>query len=188
LASKPNLRLLAMPSATTAQTGYRATMVSGGVLVQTRDCHFLAPEAMRVVSQRHPSAEEWGALCFAERVCAYAKSNAIVLARSVPGGYATVGIGSGQVSRVDSVCNAIMRANSRAKASEGDANPVARSVGAVLASDAFFPFADGVEEAARAGVTAVLHPGGSVRDPEVIAAADAHGMAMVCTGIRHFLH
>ncbi|MCB9732347.1 MAG: bifunctional phosphoribosylaminoimidazolecarboxamide formyltransferase/IMP cyclohydrolase [Deltaproteobacteria bacterium] len=145
--------------------------VYGGVLVQSPDAAVVDPGAWRVVSKRRPDDAELAALAFAWRAVKHVKSNAIVLAR----GEATVGVGAGQMSRVDAVHLAVRRA--------GD-----RSEGAVMASDAFFPFADGVQLAAVAGVTAVVQPGGSIRDEEVVAAADAAGMAMVMTGFRHFKH
>ena len=126
---------------------------------------------LQVVSRRQPTPEEWSSLEFAWRVSKHVKSNAIVLARTGQ----TVGIGAGQMSRVDSVKLAVMKAS-------------LPTAGTVLASDAFFPFRDGVDEAAKAGVTAVAHPGGSIRDGEVAQAADEHGLAMVLTGIRHFKH
>jgi phosphoribosylaminoimidazolecarboxamide formyltransferase/IMP cyclohydrolase len=124
-----------------------------------------------VVSKRQPTPEEWRGLEFAWRVSKHVKSNAIVLAHAGQ----TVGIGAGQMSRVDSVKLAVMKA-------------LLPTAGTVLASDAFFPFRDGVDAAARAGVTAIAHPGGSIRDAEVAQAADEHGLAMVLTGIRHFKH
>ena len=126
---------------------------------------------MTVATSRQPTDREWGDLLFAWRVCKHVKSNAIILARDL----ATVGIGAGQMSRVDSVRLSIEKAQS----------PVE---GSVLASDAFFPFADGPEAAITAGVTAVIQPGGSIRDDEVVAAADEAGIAMVMTGRRHFRH
>jgi phosphoribosylaminoimidazolecarboxamide formyltransferase/IMP cyclohydrolase len=143
--------------------------VQAGVLVQERDA--FNEEEWRVVTAREPTAEEREGLEFAWRVVKHVRSNAIVLAR----GQATVGVGAGQMSRVDAVRLAVAKASDRA-------------AGSVLASDAFFPFPDGVEEAARAGVTAVVQPGGSVRDDQVIAAANAAGLAMVFTGRRHFRH
>jgi len=145
--------------------------VRGGLLLQERDALAEEESAWRVVTERAPTAAERESLRFAWRVAKHVKSNAIVLCQ----GRATVGIGAGQMSRVDSVKIAIMKAG-------------ARAAGTVLGSDAFFPFADGVEEAARAGVTAVIEPGGSLRDAEVIAAANAHGLAMLFTGVRHFRH
>jgi phosphoribosylaminoimidazolecarboxamide formyltransferase/IMP cyclohydrolase len=145
--------------------------IGGGMLVQTADDHKLVPEQLKVVTTRKPSDEEIRALLFAWTVCKHTKSNAIVYAREGQ----TVGVGAGQMSRVDSVKIGAMRAQL----------PVA---GSVLASDAFFPFRDGIDEAAKHGITAVIQPGGSVRDDEVIAAANEHGLAMVFTGIRHFKH
>ncbi len=141
------------------------------MLVQTRDAHRLRREDLKVVTRREPTDEEFDALMFAWTVCKHTKSNAIVYARAGQ----TVGVGAGQMSRVDSVRLGAMRARL----------PVE---GSVLASDAFFPFRDGLDEAARHGITAVIQPGGSVRDAEVIAAADEHDLAMVFTGIRHFRH
>jgi phosphoribosylaminoimidazolecarboxamide formyltransferase/IMP cyclohydrolase len=146
--------------------------VGGGLAVQARDAT-AAGEVTRgkVVTKRAPTSEETRSLEFAWRVCKHVKSNAIVLAR----GEVTVGVGAGQMSRVISVQIACEKAAQKAR-------------GSVLASDAFFPFPDGVEAAARAGVTAVAQPGGSVNDAQVIAAADAFDIAMVCTGVRHFRH
>ena len=126
---------------------------------------------MQVVSQRQPTEAEWGQLIFAWRVCKHVRSNAIVLWRDL----AAVGIGAGQMSRVDSVRLAVEKAQSDL-------------TGSVLASDAYFPFADGPQLAIDAGVTAVIQPGGSIRDPEVVEAIDAAGVAMVFTGRRHFRH
>jgi len=145
--------------------------IDGGALVQDVDVVRESRDDLRVVTERAPTEAEWDGLLFAWRVAARVKSNAIVLAR----GRATVGVGAGQMSRVDSVELARRKAGDRAK-------------GSVLASDAFFPFRDGVDVAAEAGVTAVVQPGGSVRDEEVVAAADEHDMAMVLTGTRHFRH
>jgi phosphoribosylaminoimidazolecarboxamide formyltransferase/IMP cyclohydrolase len=175
LADKKNLRLLAMPPAgsgqTTANGGFEVRRVSGGMLVQDRDAVGGDPAAFATVTRRAPTAAELRALRFAWTVVKHVKSNAIVLA----GDQATVGVGAGQMSRVDAVKLAIMKA----------ATP---TQGTVLASDAFFPFRDGVDAAAAAGVTAIIQPGGSVRDAEAIAAADEHGLAMVFTGMRHFRH
>ncbi len=141
------------------------------MLVQTRDTHRLSRADLNVVTKRQPTEEEIAALLFAWTVCKHTKSNAIVYAREGQ----TVGVGAGQMSRVDSVKLGAMRAQL----------PIA---GSVLASDAFFPFRDGLDEATKHGITAVIQPGGSVRDAEVIAAADEHDLAMVFTGIRHFKH
>jgi len=145
--------------------------VSGGLLVQEADTESLRQEQRRTVTKRAPTAEEEADLRFAWKVAKHTVSNAIVLAKN----RCTVGIGSGQVNRVGSVVIAARQAGGKAQ-------------GAALASDAFFPFPDGVEEAAKAGVTAVIQPGGSIKDAEVIRAADAAGMAMVLTGVRHFKH
>jgi phosphoribosylaminoimidazolecarboxamide formyltransferase/IMP cyclohydrolase len=170
LRSKKNLRVLrAWPSSPAPALEYK--QITGGMLVQTRDVHKLKAEDLKVVTKREPSEEEIRALLFAWTVCKHTKSNAIVYAREGQ----TVGVGAGQMSRVDSVKLGAMRAQL----------PVA---GSVLASDAFFPFRDGLDEAAKHGITAVIQPGGSMRDAEVIAAADEHGLAMVFTGIRHFKH
>jgi phosphoribosylaminoimidazolecarboxamide formyltransferase/IMP cyclohydrolase len=148
--------------------------VLGGLLLQDADLTDLKPGALRVVSKRAPTDAEMAALRFAWRVCKHAKSNAIVLARADQ----VVGVGAGQMNRVDSARLAVMRAREVGLETQGT----------VCASDAFFPFRDGLDVVATAGATAAVHPGGSVRDEEVIAAADAHGMALVTTGIRHFKH
>ncbi len=145
--------------------------ISGGMLVQNHDAHRLQREDLKVVTKRQPTETEIEDLLFAWTVCKHTKSNAIVYVRDRQ----SVGVGAGQMSRVDSVKIGAMRAQL----------PVA---GSVLASDAFFPFRDGLDEAAGHGITAVIQPGGSVRDAEVIAAADEHNLAMVFTGIRHFKH
>jgi phosphoribosylaminoimidazolecarboxamide formyltransferase / IMP cyclohydrolase len=170
LKEKKNLRVLNAGSATRAE-GLEARTISGGVLVQTRDTHRLTEQDLKIVSKREPTGEEIRDLLFAWTVSKHTKSNAIVYAREGQ----TVGVGAGQMSRVDSVKIGAMRARL----------PIA---GSVLASDAFFPFRDGLDEAAKHGITAVIQPGGSVKDAEVIAAADEHGLAMVFTGIRHFRH
>jgi phosphoribosylaminoimidazolecarboxamide formyltransferase / IMP cyclohydrolase len=168
--TKKNLRVLRV--ATTAEPqGVEYKQISGGMLVQTRDSHNLRREDLKIVTKRQPTEEEIKALLFAWTVCKHTKSNAIVYARDGQ----TVGVGAGQMSRVDSVKIGAMRAQLPVK-------------GSVLASDAFFPFRDGIDEAAKHGITAVIQPGGSMRDAEVIAAADEHGLAMVFTGIRHFKH
>jgi phosphoribosylaminoimidazolecarboxamide formyltransferase/IMP cyclohydrolase len=141
------------------------------VLVQDRDASNEEREEMQVVSERRPTEDEWSQMLFAWRVCKHVKSNAIVLVREG----ATIGIGAGQMSRVDSVRIAI----------EKSQGPVP---GAVLASDAYFPFPDGPEIALEAGVTAIIQPGGSIRDPLVVEAVDRAGAAMVFTNRRHFRH
>ncbi len=170
LQKKKNLRVLRMVDTVIPdQVEYK--QITGGMLVQTRDVHQLNSEDLKVVSKRQPGEEEIQALLFAWRVCKHTKSNAIVYARRDQ----TVGIGAGQMSRVDSVKIGAMRAQLPLK-------------GCVLASDAFFPFRDGVDEAAKHGISAVIQPGGSVRDEEVIEAANEANLAMVFTGIRHFKH
>jgi phosphoribosylaminoimidazolecarboxamide formyltransferase/IMP cyclohydrolase len=168
LGSKRNLRLLRVEP---GEPELVVKSISGGFLAQTPDAHRLVRSSMEVKSRRSPSEQEWAALEFGWKVAKHVKSNAIVYARAGQ----TVSVGAGQMSRVDSVKVGAMKA----------ALPLA---GTVLASDAFFPFADGVEEAARHGITAVIEPGGSVRDEEVIAAADRLGLALVFTGVRHFRH
>ena len=155
--------------------------VSGGFLAQTRDNGRLSARELKVVTRRAPTEAELVDLLFAFKVCKHVKSNAIVYAKDA----ATVGIGAGQPSRVDSARIGAWKGEAAAKAAGRDA-PLTR--GSVAASDAFFPFADGLEAVVAAGATAVIQPGGSVRDKEVIAAADAAGMAMVFTGMRHFRH
>jgi len=172
LAAKKNLRLLELPpGGLEPERELQLKRILGGMLVQQPDCGELNDSELRTVTKRVPTAEEMHTMRFAWKVAKHVKSNAIVFAKEG----ATVGVGAGQMSRVDSVKIAVMKAQA----------PLA---GSVVASDAFFPFPDGVEEAAKAGATAVIQPGGSMRDPEVIAAADRLGLAMVFTGIRHFLH
>ena len=182
LARKKNLRLLltgGLPDPAAAGVSYRS--VSGGFLAQSRDAGRVAADQLRTVTQRAPNREELRDLVFAFRVCKHVKSNAIVYAR----GGATTGIGAGQMSRVDSARIAAWKGEAAARAAGLD-RPLTE--GSVVASDAFFPFADGLEAAIEAGATAVIQPGGSMRDPEVIAAADRAGVAMVFTGMRHFRH
>jgi phosphoribosylaminoimidazolecarboxamide formyltransferase/IMP cyclohydrolase len=155
--------------------------VSGGILVQDRDRLSIGREALRSVTRRAPSEAEIADLLFADKVVKHVKSNAVVFARD----RATVGIGAGQMNRVDAVKIAAARAAEIGQAAE---TPQPPTIGSVLASDAFFPFADGVEAAIEAGVAAIIQPGGSIRDADVIAAADAAGIAMVFTGMRHFRH
>jgi phosphoribosylaminoimidazolecarboxamide formyltransferase/IMP cyclohydrolase len=172
LRQKQTLRLLEDRERRKASPGERdIKRVLGGVLIQDRDTEADNRETMHVVSQVAPTEQEWGDLLFAWRVCKYVRSNAIVIARDL----ATVGLGGGDVSRVDAVRLAVEKAGGR-------------NQGAVLASDAFFPFDDGPRTAVAAGVKAIIQPGGSKRDDEVIAAADEAGVAMVFTGRRHFLH
>jgi phosphoribosylaminoimidazolecarboxamide formyltransferase/IMP cyclohydrolase len=151
------------------------------MLVQSRDAGRITAADLRVVTKRAPSEAELADLLFAFCVCKHVKSNAILIAK----GGATVGVGAGQMSRVDSARIAAWKAAEAARAAGLDA-PLTQ--GSVVASDAFFPFADGLEAVIAAGATAVIQPGGSMRDAEVIAAADAAGIAMVLTGMRHFRH
>lgn len=165
-----NLRLVSMPDRSVGPL-YELRSVNQGVLRQAVDIGDPEGGEWRVVTERQPSEAEWRALRFAWKVCQHVKSNAIVFVQ----GEATVGIGGGQPNRVDCVRIAAQRAGERAR-------------GGGMASDAFFPFPDSVEEAAKAGITSIVSPGGSVRDAESIAAAEAHGIAMVFTGVRHFRH
>jgi phosphoribosylaminoimidazolecarboxamide formyltransferase/IMP cyclohydrolase len=175
LAGKANIRVLELGDlAQGSGVAYEYRTVTGGLLAQTRDLGMVARSDLRVVSRRAPTDAELDDLFFAWQVCKYVKSNAIVYARD----NATVGVGAGQMSRVYSSRVAAMKA--------ADEKLVVR--GAVMASDAFFPFRDGIDVAAEYGIAAVIQPGGSMRDAEVIAAADEHGMAMVFTGMRHFRH
>jgi phosphoribosylaminoimidazolecarboxamide formyltransferase / IMP cyclohydrolase len=145
--------------------------VLGGMLVQDRDSDLEGRGEMQVVSERRPTEAEWSEMLFAWKVCKHVRSNAIVLSRDL----ATIGIGAGQMSRVDSVRLAIEKSRSEVG-------------GAVMASDAYFPFPDGPQLGIEAGVSAIIQPGGSIRDPDVVAAVDAVGAAMVFTGRRHFRH
>jgi phosphoribosylaminoimidazolecarboxamide formyltransferase/IMP cyclohydrolase len=181
-AAKKNLRLLTTDGlADPAAPGLAVRQVSGGFLVQDRDNGGLRPDALRVVTKRGPSAQEMADLLFAWKVAKHVKSNAIVYVKDG----ATVGIGAGQMSRIDSTRIAARKSQDMAEAL-GLPAPLTR--GSVVASDAFFPFADGLIAAAEAGATAIIQPGGSMRDADVIAAADAAGLAMVFTGMRHFRH
>jgi phosphoribosylaminoimidazolecarboxamide formyltransferase/IMP cyclohydrolase len=168
LTGRRNLRLLRV---TASPLGPVVKSITGGYLVQTPDVHRLVRSEAEVKTERAPTEEEWVALEFGWKICKHVKSNAIVYARAGQ----SISVGAGQMSRVDSVKVGAMKA-------------VLPLVGAVVASDAFFPFADGVEEAAKHGITAVIQPGGSLRDADVIAAADRLGLAMVFTGVRHFRH
>jgi len=167
-ASKKNLRLVEINP---APQKWVLKNVSGGILVQDADLRSLQEGDLKIVTKRPPTAEEKRALLFAWKVCKHVKSNAILYARDGQ----TVGVGAGQMSRVDSCRIGAMKA-------------VLPLKGTVAASDAFFPFPDGVEEIAKVGATAIIQPGGSVRDKEVIEAADRLGMAMIFTGVRHFRH
>ncbi len=173
LATKKNLRLMRMPG-TNDSSSLELKRISGGVLVQQLDRHRLSESDLKVVTRRAPTPSEIHSLLFAWKVANHVKSNAIVFARDGQ----SLGVGAGQMSRVDSVKIAVMKA----------ATAGLDLAGSVVGSDAFFPFPDGVEEAAKAGAVAVIQPGGSVRDNDVIAAADKLGLAMVFTGVRHFRH
>ena len=182
VAAKKNLRLLIADSVPDPRLpGLTVKSVAGGLLVQSRDDAVVDAMELRTVTKRAPMPSELSDLRFAFRVAKHVKSNTIVYAKDG----ATVGIGAGQMSRVDSARIAATKAADAATAAGLDQPP---TQGAVVASDAFFPFADGLLVAIEAGATAVIQPGGSVRDDEVIAAADAHGIAMVFTGVRHFRH
>ena len=170
LSQRKKLRLVSMPDVK-VEPPYELRSVNQGILRQTLDLGDPSGAVWRVVTSRQPAQDEWLALRFAWKACQHVKSNAIVFACSE----ATVGIGGGQPNRVDCVRIAAQRAGARAH-------------GAVMASDAFFPFPDSIEEAAKAGITAIIAPGGSVRDAEAIAVADASHIAMVFTGVRHFRH
>ena len=181
-AAKPNLRLLTaggLPDP--AAAGQVMRQVAGGFLMQSRDAGRITRSDLRVVTQVQPSEAQLDDLLFAWTVAKHVKSNAIVYARDL----ATVGIGAGQMSRIDSTRIGRRKAEDMASAL-GLPRPLTE--GAVVASDAFFPFADGIEALAEAGAVAVIQPGGSMRDAEVIAAADRLGLAMVFTGQRHFRH
>jgi phosphoribosylaminoimidazolecarboxamide formyltransferase/IMP cyclohydrolase len=171
-AAKKNLRLLQLPQGgLEPDKELQLKRILGGMLIQQPDLGTLKGKELKVVTKREPTAAELKDLEFAWRVSKHVKSNAIVFAKD----RTTIGVGAGQMSRVDSVKIAVMKAQNMLQ-------------GSVVASDAFFPFPDGVEEAAKAGAVAVIQPGGSVRDPEVIATADRLGLAMVFTNMRHFLH
>lgn len=171
LKKKKNLRLMKLPADHWGLDPIDVRSISGGLLVQTTDLMGDDRYQMKVVTKREPSASEWDDLLFAWTVCARVKSNSIVLANARQ----AVGIGAGQMSRVEAFEIAVKRAGDRAK-------------GSVAASEALLPFADNVEVGAGSGVTAIIQPGGSTRDDEVVAAADAAGLAMVFTGVRHFWH
>ncbi len=174
VAAKKNVRLLECGEWTTKTTGFDVKRVNGGLLVQDRDQGMVSLNDLKVVSKRQPTEEELKDALFCWKVAKYVKSNAIVYAK----GDMTIGVGAGQMSRVYSAKIAGIKA-----ADEG-----LEVAGSVMASDAFFPFRDGIDAAAEAGIKCVIQPGGSMRDDEVIAAADEHGMAMIFTGMRHFRH
>jgi len=182
LAAKKNVRLLetgAMPDP--AASGMTVKSLAGGYLFQSRDKGCIQKADLKTVTKRAPSDSEMADLLFAFRVCKHVKSNAIVYVKDG----ATVGIGAGQMSRIDSARIAAIKSN---EAAENAGETASRTEGCVVASDAFFPFADGLLAAASAGASAVIQPGGSMRDDEVIKAADEKGLAMVMTGMRHFRH
>jgi phosphoribosylaminoimidazolecarboxamide formyltransferase/IMP cyclohydrolase len=179
LAAKKNVRLLEAPRLGSPRASWRRRpeearelrSITGGLLVMDRDLGSVRREDLKVTTRRAPTEQEWRDLAFAWKVVKHVKSNAIVFAK----GDRTTAIGGGQTSRVESVKTAVMKARLEVK-------------GSAVGSDAFFPFPDGVQEIAKAGATAIIQPGGSMRDAEVIAAADAAGIAMVATGMRHFRH
>jgi phosphoribosylaminoimidazolecarboxamide formyltransferase/IMP cyclohydrolase len=174
LQRKKNIRLMRigdLPSASERSSEWLVTSVEGGMLVQQSDVHSLSDGDIKVVTNRAPTDEELKQLLFAWKVVKHVKSNAILLASD----NMTVGVGAGQMNRVGAARIAIEQAGDKAR-------------GAVLASDAFFPMGDTVELAAKAGITAIVQPGGSIKDEESIAAANAHNIAMIVTGVRHFKH
>ncbi len=175
VAEKPNVRLLTVGQwSEPSSTGWTYHATEGGLLVQSRDTLIFDPHNLQVVTERAPTEQEWQDLLFVWKVAQFVKSNAIVYGKQ----NATIGIGAGQMSRVYSAKIAAIKAHDQQLEVSGS----------VMASDAFFPFRDGIDQAAAAGITAVIQPGGSLRDVEVITAANEHGMAMIFTGIRHFLH
>jgi phosphoribosylaminoimidazolecarboxamide formyltransferase/IMP cyclohydrolase len=187
LAAKANMRVIVADLKTVSESLSREVRsVLGAMLVQARDevlearqpwsAKTAAAAGLKVPTKRAPTDVEWGALRFAWRVCAHVKSNAVIFTDTAR----TLAIGAGQMSRVDAVQVAVMKAR--------DSETKSSLAGSVAASDAFFPFRDGLDAVAKAGATAVVQPGGSLRDSEVIAAADEHGIAMVFTGKRHFRH
>ncbi len=181
-AAKKSLRVLTVgPLMDPKRPGLMLRSISGGYLVQSRDNGVVTENDLKLVTKRKPTKQEIADLLFAFTVAKYVKSNAIIYAKNG----AAVGIGAGQMSRVDSARIAAMKAVDAAKAA-GRSEP--ETIGSVVASDAFFPFADGLMAAAEAGATAVIQPGGSMRDEDVIKAADEAGLAMVFTGMRHFRH
>ena len=170
-----NIRLLEIPEIVDAQPArYEAKPIIGGLLYQERDTGQVNVQDCEVVTQRQPTDAEYQALAFAWRICKHVKSNAIVLTSNDQ----VIGVGAGQLSRVDAAKIAVSRAQDLGLDTHG----------AVVGSDAFFPFRDGLDVVAQAGATAAIQTGGSLRDKDVIAAADEHGMAMLVTGMRHFRH
>lgn len=181
-AAKKNLRLLTTGAMADPQTAAMTIrQVAGGFLMQDKDNGHITQDDLKIVTRRQPTEDELRDLLFAWKVAKHVKSNAIVYVKDG----ATVGVGAGQMSRVDSALIAAKKAERMAEAL-GLPEPLTK--GSAVASDAFFPFADGLMEAAAAGATSVIQPGGSMRDDEVIAAADEAGLAMVFTGMRHFRH
>jgi phosphoribosylaminoimidazolecarboxamide formyltransferase/IMP cyclohydrolase len=173
-ARKENVRLLVTGGLAPSSTRFEIRSLNGGLLLQGRDAGMVTRDQLKVVTRRAPSAAELDDLLFAWAVCKFVKSNAIVFAKDGM----TVGVGAGQMSRVVSTRIAAMKARDEGLEPRGS----------VMASDAFFPFRDGLDAAAEHGIIAVIQPGGSKRDAEVIAAADEHGLAMVFTDMRHFRH
>ena len=179
---KPNLRLLLtgeMPDP--AISAIKIKSVAGGFLAQSRDAGMIGVDDLRFVTKRKPTESEVNDMLFAWKVTKHVKSNAIVFARDS----STIGIGAGQMSRIDAARIAVQKASEIAAMQNRDQS---RTIGSVAASDAFFPFTDGLEVLIAAGATAVIQPGGSLKDNDVIAAADAAGIAMVLSGMRHFNH
>ncbi len=182
MAEKPNLRLLltgSLPDPRESST--KVKTVGGGFLIQSRDCGIIGPDDLTIVTKRTPTAAEVKDMIFAWKVAKHVKSNAIVFVKDC----STAGVGAGQMSRVDSARIAVQKAR---EVATYHGWPVSRTIGSVVASDAFFPFADGLEVLVEAGTTAVMQPGGSNRDDEIIAAANEAGIAMAFTGMRHFNH
>ena len=173
-ASKPNVRIMSTGYWGERTPTWDLKKVNGGLLIQDRDDHVLVADALSVVSERAPTEQEMKDLLFAWRVAKFVKSNAIIYASN----QRTIGVGAGQMSRVNSARIAAIKAE----------HAGLEVAGAVMASDAFFPFRDGIDNAAERGIRAVIQPGGSIRDDEVIAAANEAGIAMVFTGVRHFRH
>jgi len=171
LSEKKNLRIIETKPLSRKDTGFDLKKVVGGLLVQTRHTPQLTEKDLKAVSKREPTTKEVDSMLFAFKVCCHTKSNSIIFSKED----VTTGIGAGQMSRVDAVKLAAMKSHGKSK-------------GSVMASDAFFPFRDGIDEAAKAGITAVIQPGGSIRDQEVIDAVNEHNMAMVFSGTRCFKH
>jgi phosphoribosylaminoimidazolecarboxamide formyltransferase/IMP cyclohydrolase len=173
-ASKQNVRVLCCGEWSSSKPAFDYKRVNGGLLIQDRDLGMISAADLKVVSQRQPSEEQMRDLLFAWKVAKFVKSNAIVYAHDGQ----TIGVGAGQMSRINSARIAAIKAE----------HAGLQVKGSVMASDAFFPFSDGIENAASVGIAAVIQPGGSIRDDEVIATADKNDMAMVFTGMRHFRH